>query len=282
MRNLTETTLTEAVVDSMKDAQDARTREVLTSLVRHLHAFIRDVRLTEEEWQAGIRFLTASGQLSDDNRQEIALLSDTLGATAMKDFINHRHAPGATEHTILGPSYRAGSPELPLGADIAEGLYGDPLLVSGHVRGPANEPLEGALLDVWQASGEGFYDVQGQGLRGRFRTDAEGAFHFRTIRPSAYPIPYDGPVGQMLIATGRHAFQPAHIHFIVSAEGYDPVTTELYAEGDPYLDSDAVFGVRETLIVPFIRHSDPAEADAAGVRAPFYTVSYEFVLEPES
>jgi len=286
MRNLSEANLTQTVIDSMKEGQDARTKEILTSLVRHLHAFIREVRLTKEEWLTGIELLTAAGQLSDANRQEVILLSDTLGITALKDFVNHGHAPGATEYTILGPFYRDGAAEMPAGASIAEGIPGEPVLVSGRVLDGEGQPIAGALLDVWQASGEGFYDVQGQGLpdmglRGRFRSDAEGAFHFRTIRPSSYPIPFDGPVGQMLIATARHPYRPAHIHFIVSAEGFEPVTTELYAEGDPYLESDAVFGVRDSLVVKFERREEIEDGAPDGLSAPYYHVTYDFVLEPE-
>jgi protocatechuate 3,4-dioxygenase beta subunit len=283
MQNLTEANLTDAVIAAMAAAKDARTKEILAALIQHLHAFIREVNLTEEEWLAGIQFLTATGQKCDDKRQEFILLSDTLGATTMKDIINNRKPPGMTEYTILGPFHRPDAPELPLGSSIAGQTPGEPVIVRGRVLAPGGIPIPGASLDVWQSDAEGRYDLQmadldGMALRGVFRTDREGGFNFRTIKPSYYPIPYDGPVGQMLIAMGRHPYRPAHIHFIVSAPGYKPVTTELFAEGDPYLDSDAVFGVRESLVVPFVRHDSADEASRLHVTAPFYIVDYDFVL----
>jgi hydroxyquinol 1,2-dioxygenase len=285
MRNLTDANLTEAVIATLAGAKDARTQEILASLVRHLHAFIREVNLTEAEWLAGIQFLTATGQKCDDQRQEFILLSDTLGATTLKDFVNHRRPPGVTETTILGPFHRSDAPELPLASSIAGDLPGEPTVVKGRVLAPDGAPIPRATLDVWQSDAEGFYDLQmphldGTVLRGVFHADAEGRFVFRTIKPASYPIPYDGPVGRMLSALGRHPYRPAHIHFIVSAAGYRPVTTELYVEGDPYLDSDAVFGVRESLVVPFVRHEATDEAAGLNVSAPFYTVDYDFVLEP--
>jgi hydroxyquinol 1,2-dioxygenase len=257
----------------------------MTSLVKHLHAFIREVNLTEAEWLAGIQFLTATGQMCDDKRQEFILLSDTLGATTMKDLINNRRSPGMTEYTILGPFYRTDAPELPLGSNMAGDISGEPVVVRGRVLSPDGRPIPNAALDVWQADAEGNYDLQmpdleGMALRAVFHTDSEGRFVFCTIKPSFYPIPHDGPVGQMLIAARRHPYRPAHIHFIVSADGYRSVTTELFAAGDPYLDSDAVFGVRESLVVPFVRHESADEAARLNVSAPFYTVDYDFVLEP--
>jgi hydroxyquinol 1,2-dioxygenase len=285
MRNLTEANLTDSVIAAMANAEDTRLKEILTSLVRHLHAFIREVNLTEAEWLAGIQFLTATGQMCNDKRQEFILLSDTLGATTMKDIINNRKPPGTTEYTILGPFHRSDAPELPLGSNIADGMYGEPVIVRGRVLSPEGTPIPHAMLDVWQSDAEGHYDLQmpdleSTALRAVFRTNAKGEFVFRTIKPSFYPIPYDGPVGQMLIAAGRHPYRPAHIHFIVSAAGYRTVTTELFAEGDPYLDSDAVFGVRGSLIVPFVPHESADEAARLNVSAPFYTVDYDFVLEP--
>jgi hydroxyquinol 1,2-dioxygenase len=285
MRNLTEANLTDSVISAMANAEDTRLKEVLTSLVRHLHAFIREVNLTEAEWLAGIQFLTATGQMCNDKRQEFILLSDTLGATTMKDIINNRKPSGTTEYTILGPFHRSDAPELPLGSNIADGMSGEPVIVRGRVLSPEGTPIPHAMLDVWQSDAEGHYDLQmpdleGTALRAVFRTNAKGEFVFCTIKPSFYPIPYDGPVGQMLIAAGRHPYRPAHIHFIVSATGYRSVTTELFADGDPYLDSDAVFGVRGSLIVPFVPHESADEAARLNVSAPFYTVDYDFVLEP--
>lgn len=285
MRNLTEANLSEAVIASMSGAKDARFQEIMTSLIHHLHAFIRDANLTEAEWMTGIQFLTAVGQKCDQKRQEFILLSDTLGATTMKDLINNRKPPGVTEYTILGPFYRPDAPELPLSANMAEQVSGEPVILRGGVFSPDGQPIPNARLDVWQSDAEGFYDLQmgdidGMALRGVFHTDAEGNYILRTIKPAFYPIPTDGPVGQMLLAMGRHPYRPAHIHFIVSAEGYQPVTTELYVSDDPYLDSDAVFGVRESLIVPFVRNDSEEEAARLGIPVPFFTVDYDFVLEP--
>ena len=293
MQNLTEANLTDAVVDAFAGAENARLKEIMASLVKHLHAFIRDVNLTEEEWLAGIDFLTATGQMCDARRQEFILLSDTLGASTLKDLINNRKPAGMTEWSILGPFYRGGAEELPLGANIANDTPGEPVVVSGLVSALDGAPLANALLDVWQSDSEGHYDLQlmdasRMNLRGRFHTDADGRYFFRTIKPSFYPIPDDGPVGKMLRAAGRHPYRPAHIHFKVSANGYKALTTELYVNGDPYLDSDVVFGVRSSLIVDFVRCESRGDAaqlaeDAAlsGVTAPFYAVHYDFVLEPD-
>lgn len=284
MRNLTEGTATEAVLASLARTPDPRLRQVMESLVRHLHDFVREVEPTEAEWRAGVDFLAAVGRWCSEGRQEFILLSDVLGISTLVDALNHRHPAGATESSILGPFYREGAPERPLGASIAGATPGEPVIVSGHVRSVEGAPVAGALLDVWQASPTGRYDIQEPGeamnLRGRFRTDADGRYEFRTVRPASYPIPDDGPVGQLLRALGRHPYRPAHLHVIVRAEGYEPLTTMLFVEGDPYLDSDAVFAVKESLVVPWVRHDAPEEAMARGVGSPFYTVRYDFGLVP--
>jgi len=285
MRNLTEENMTEAVLKTFAAAKDERFKKIMTSLVNHLHAFIREVEPTEEEWLAGIQFLTTTGQMCDDARQEFILLSDTLGVTALKDSINNRKPAGATPATVLGPFYREGAEEVPPLSNIAGDTPGDPVIVSGRVTTPEGEPIAGALLDIWQASADGFYDVQDpnqpdMNLRGKIRTDPAGHYAFRTIKPSFYPIPSDGPVGKMLLAMGRHPYRPAHIHFIITAPGFEPVTTHIFVEGDPYLDSDAVFGVKDPLIVGFVRHDSGEEARKYGVTAPFYTVEYDFGLKP--
>ncbi len=285
MQNLNESNITAAVIQTFENTPNPRLKEIMTSLVNHLHAFIREVNLTEEEWLAGIQFLTATGQICDERRQEFILLSDTLGASTLKDLINHRKPAGTTEWSILGPFYRTGAHDLLLGANIAGNEAGEPVVVSGRVLAPDGTPLAGALLDVWQSDSEGFYDLQkldvGQmNLRGRFRADSNGEYHFRTIKPSYYPIPDDGPVGKMLRAAGRHPYRPAHIHFQVSAPGYQALTTELYLNGDPYIDSDVVFGVRSTLIVDLEKSESSEQAARHHVTAPFYTLHYDFILEP--
>jgi hydroxyquinol 1,2-dioxygenase len=224
--------------------------------------------------------------MCDARRQEFILLSDTLGASTLKDLINNRKPAGMTEWSILGPFYRGGAEELLLGANIAGETSGEPVVVSGKVSTPDGTPLANALLDVWQSDAEGHYDLQvmdenHMNLRGRFHADANGNYLFRTIKPSFYPIPDDGPVGKMLRAAGRHPYRPAHIHFKVSADGYKALTTELYVNGDPYLDSDVVFGVRSSLIVDFVRCESAEEAARYQVTTPFYTVHYDFVLEPD-
>ncbi len=286
MDQLTEGTLTEAVLSSIQNTPDARLREVMTSLIRHLHAFVREVRPNDEEWIAGINFLTETGKLCTGDRQEFILLSDTLGVTALKDMINHPGSDAVTETTVLGPFYRHGAPEFPMGANIAGNIPGEPVVVRGKVMSIGGKPIPGAQLDIWQATGEGFYDLQLEslegemGLRGRIRTDGDGRYIFRTIKPSRYPIPNDGTVGAMLQKLGRHPYRPAHIHFIISADGYLPVTTQIFVRGDNYERSDAVFGVRDSLIVDFVRSNSDEDAAAYGFKAPFYTVQYDFALRP--
>jgi hydroxyquinol 1,2-dioxygenase len=284
MRNLTEQNLTDAVLAKLEGATDARFRQIMTSLIGHLHAFVREVELTESEWFAGIQFLTATGQKCDDKRQEYILLSDTLGVSMLVDAINHRKPSGATESTVLGPFYVPGAPELPSGADIAQGVVGEPAYFSGRILGPDGRPIAGAMLDLWSTDGEGWYDVQlqGQGLRarGRIGTDAEGRYAFWTVKPVSYPIPTDGPVGQMLLRMGRHPYRPAHTHMIVSAPGYEPVTTHLFVEGDPYLESDAVFAVKNSLVVPFVRREPGLAPDGRRMERAYFTVEYDFGLVP--
>ncbi len=252
--------------------------------MRHLHAFVKDVELTEAEWDAAISFLTATGHKSDDRRQEFILLSDVLGVSMLVETINHRSGGTSTESTVLGPFHLVASPPRELGANIALDGNGDPCLVSGQVTGPDGEPLAGALIDVWQASADGFYDVQQPGiqpegnLRGLFAADEQGRFWFRSVVPRFYPIPDDGPVGTLLTATGRHPYRPAHLHFIVSAPGYRPVTTHVFVAGSPYLDSDAVFGVKDSLVREVIEVDDPARAARIGLTSPFRALTFDLSL----
>jgi hydroxyquinol 1,2-dioxygenase len=248
-----------------------------------LHAFVRETELTEAEWLAGIQFLTATGQICDDKRQECILLSDTLGVSMLVDAINHRFPAGATETTVLGPFYVPGSSNLPMWANIADGVPGVPTYVFGRVLEVDERPIAGAVLDVWQTDGEGSYDVQrARGskpyARGKFTTDRGGRYGFRTVKPVSYSIPTDGPVGEMLRAMGRHPYRPAHVHTIVAAAGHSPVTTHLFVAGDPYLDSDAVFGVKQSLVIDFQSHLAGAMPDGASSSVPFCTAEYDFRL----
>jgi protocatechuate 3,4-dioxygenase beta subunit len=274
----------QVVAASFADTPDPRLRQIMTSLVEHLHAFVKDVELTEEEWAAGIQFLTRTGQKCDDVRQEFILLSDVLGISMLVETINHRTGGQATESTVLGPFHMVESPPRELGADIALDGKGTPCLVSGRVTGPDGEALSGAHVDVWQANEDGFYDVQQPGiqpernLRGLFTTDEDGRFWFRSVVPRFYPIPDDGPVGEMLAATGRHPNRPAHLHFIATAPGYRTVTTHVFIEDSPYLDSDAVFGVKESLVRPVPETDDPERARAVGLPNPFRTLTFDITL----
>ena len=281
-----EETATGAVVASFAGAADPRLREILDSLVRHLHGFVREVEPSFEEWERAVGFLTATGQMCDDTRQEFILLSDVLGVTMLVDAINHRKASEATESTVLGPFHQVESPRRELGDTIDLVAGGEPCVVTGRVASLDGTPLAAATVDVWQADDHGFYDVQQPGTqpqgngRGLFNCDGDGRFWFRTVTPSPYPIPADGPVGALLGATGRHPYRPAHIHFIVAAGGHLPVTTHVFVAGSPYLDSDAVFAVKQSLVRDFTVVDDPARAAAYGVEAPFRQVDFEVVLQP--
>jgi len=289
MRNLNEDNITESVLQQIK-ADNPRLQQIMTSLITHLHGFIREVEPSEDEWFQAIQFLTGVGQKCDDQRQEFILLSDTLGVSILVDSISHRMPEGATESTVFGPFHREGAPVLEHGANIAHGpeaKKGQPVIVRGRVTDLSGQPLAGALLDIWQASPDGKYDVQDpdqpeMNLRGKFLTNANGEYWFKTVKPSAYPIPDDGPVGDLLRATGRHPMRPAHIHFMLSADGYERLITHIFVEGDDYLDSDAVFGVKNSLVADFTLNESPQAAAAYGFDAPFYEVEFNFGLKPIS
>ena len=282
-RNLADEDLTRAVQASFGDAPSPRLREVLERLVAHLHAFASEVGLTEEEWAAGIDFLTRTGHITDDRRQEFILLSDVLGLSMLVIGLNHRRPPGATESTVFGPFFVEGSPAVENGDDIARGAPGEPCLMQGRVLDLAGKPVPDALLEVWQADEDGFYDVQYADLdeargRGHLRADADGRWWFWSVKPQAYPIPADGPVGDLMKAAARSPMRPAHVHFLVRAPGYQPLTTHVFADGDPYLDSDAVFGVRSGLITGFERHDPGVAPDGRRMDAPYWTMAYDMVL----
>jgi hydroxyquinol 1,2-dioxygenase len=287
MRNLDENTITEAVLARHADATDARLKDIVTSLVRHLHAFAREVNLTEAEWEAGVGFLTEVGHMTDARRQEFILLSDTLGLSMLVTAMAHRKPAGCTEATVFGPFFVDDAPAYDNGGDVANGARGEPCFVSGVVRGPGGEPVAGARIEVWQADAAGFYDVQysdaeSHRARGVLHSLPDGRYHFRSIVAEPYPIPHDGPVGRMLEALGRHPWRPAHLHFMITAPGYERLVTHVFREGDRYLDSDAVFGVRSSLIAPW-RHCESGTApDGTVMATPFSTLEFDFVLNRSS
>ncbi len=288
-RATTEDDITNEVLRRFAQTPDLRLRRIMLSLIGHLHAFVKEVELTEAEWFQAIEILTKAGHMSNDKRQEFILFSDTLGVSMVVDLLNHRKPDGATESTVFGPFHRLNAPEMAYGGNIAHrDTAAPPTLVSGRVLDLDGRPIAGAVLDVWQAQTSGLYDSQDPDLRemhmrGKFRSDAEGRYLVRTVRPVHYPIPSDGPVGAMLRATGRHPWRPAHIHFVVSAEGYEPVTTHIFDSADEYLASDAVFAVKESLICDFQRHDMPeGEARRLGVDPPYFTTEFDFHLKPAS
>ena len=265
MRDFTIDNLTEIVLEEYgSKTEDPRSRQIITSLIKHVHAFVKDVELTEEEWFKAIMFLTRTGQTCDDKRQEFILLSDVLGVSMLVDAINHPKSGKGTESTVLGPFYVSGAPEYENGASIIKQQYASEVaLVQGKVTDPDGNPIAGAKLDVWQTAANGYYDVQDQSMpennmRGIFTTDAEGNYTFVTEKPLSYSIPTDGPVGDLLRTSSRHGMRPAHIHFIVSADGYESLTTHVFSDGDEYLDSDAVFATKSSLI-GYYSESDDAE-----------------------
>lgn len=264
---------------------DPRTRFIAETVVKHLHAAVKEIEPTHEEWLAAIQFLTDTGRMCTDWRQEFILLSDVLGVSMLVDAINHRRPGAATENTILGPFFVEGVPCLPSGANICLDGKGEPLVVQAQVADTEGNPVAGAVIDVWQTNDDGFYDVQQKGLqpdgnlRGKFQSDEQGRFWFRTVKPRDYPIPDDGPVGKLLANLGRHPNRAAHIHFIVQAPGYETVITHVFAPDCPYLAEDAVFGVKESLVGRFDRVEDPMRADAFGLSGAFWLTAPRFVLQ---
>lgn len=286
-RNLSGEQLTEAVTASFANCASDRFTQITQSLVKHLHAFLEDVQLTEQEWATGIDFLTRAGHITTDQRQEFILLSDVLGASMLVIGINNQRSLGATESTVFGPFFVADSPRYRNGDDIANGAPGEPCYMEGYVRSVTGAPVAGARMEIWQADDEGRYDVQYADLpaargRGHLHTGDDGRYFFWSIRPAAYPIPNDGPVGELLQAANRSPMRPAHVHFMITAPGYHPLITHVFAEGDRYLDTDAVFGVKSSLIAPFVRHEPGVAPDGSQRDTPFSTMRYDFTLEPLS
>ncbi|MER6248388.1 intradiol ring-cleavage dioxygenase [Streptomyces griseorubiginosus] len=264
--------LVQRVLDSFAGTPDERLQQIMQSAVRHLHAFLRDVRPTEQEWKQGIDFLTAVGHITDDRRQEFILLSDTLGASMQTIAINNEACADATEATVFGPFFVEDAPRIDLGGDIAGGASGQPCWIEGSVRDTNGAPVPGARIEVWEADDDGFYDVQyadgRMACRAHLFSDAEGRYRFWAVTPTPYPIPYDGPVGAMLAATGRSPMRASHLHFMVTAPGLRTLVTHIFVRGDELLASDSVFGVKESLIKDFVEEpaaaSPPDGRDLAG------------------
>jgi len=285
MRQFNEDNLTDAVVARLKKTKNPRLKQIMSAAVKHLHAFAREVNLTEEEWFEGIKFLTAVGQKCDDKRQEFILLSDVLGLSMMVVALNHKTLPGATEATVLGPFFAHGAKEYGYGADLRAGatMKGEDVWVSGRVLGTEGKPVPNAVLDIWQAKADGIYDVQTEGefeLRGRVKANAKGEYAFASYKPKFYSIPMDGPVGDLINSTTNNHMRPAHMHAIVSAPGYQQVITHVFVQGDPYLDGDAVFAVKDSLVAKYKKVADAAEAKKLGMPTPFLKLNWDFHLSP--
>ena len=282
MREFDRDTITDAVLERFADTPDPRLRQIMQSLTRHLHDFARDVDLTIEDWDAAIGFLTRTGHMCDDRRQEFILLSDTLGLSMLVDAINHPPEAGTTATTVLGPFYVADPPVRDRGTDISGGAAGEPLFIDGQVTDADGSPVPGAWVDVWQSDDDGYYDVQKPGqepeLRARFIADDAGRFDLWSIVPSSYPIPDDGPVGDMLRATARHPWRPAHVHFMIGAPGFRTLVTHLFVEGDRYLETDAVFGVKESLVVSMGEDGPGAGPGGKVLDRPWKVIAHRFGL----
>ncbi|WP_370963392.1 dioxygenase [Amycolatopsis sp. cg9] len=285
MRLVTEDNITELAAARWASAHDPRTAEVLAALVRHLHAFAREVRLSETEWMAAMRWLTETGQISDEKREEFILASDVLGLSMLVVQMNHAFDAKATPATVLGPFHIDGSPEKEFGGDMSDGLPGTPLYVTGTVGGLDGSPVAGAVLDVWQADEEGAYesqipDVDEARLRAKYTSRADGTYCVRTIAPKGYSIPMDGPVGELIRGTDISHFRPAHVHFLINAAGYEPLITHLFQEGAEYLDTDVVFGTKQELVVAFEPRDPGPTPDGGQSAVPWLEARYDFVLQP--
>jgi hydroxyquinol 1,2-dioxygenase len=287
MRNTTEHNITALATERYSVTPDPRLREVLLSLVKHLHAFVREVEPTEAEWMTGIDFLTRVGQMCDAKRQEFILMSDVLGVSILVDAINHRLPAAATPSTVVGPFHIHDSPALASGANMAGDAPGVPLVLTGTVRSVDGTPISNAVVDVWQPDGEGVYeaqrpDQQGPYLRGVYRTDQDGRYIIRTVAPIGYTIPLDGPVGDLVTRTGISPYRPTHVHFDVSADGFSPVITHIFRNGDPHLDNDVVFAVKDRLVIDFEEHAPGVAPSGERIGVPYLTANFDFVLAPST
>lgn len=280
----TEETSAEVVTSRNAAAKNERLKFVMEVITRKLHEAVKEIEPTQDEWFEAIMFLTRTGQMCNEWRQEFILLSDVLGVSMLVDAINNRKPSGASESTVLGPFHVEGAPELPMGANICLDAKGEDMVISGRILDTDGKPIADAVIDVWQANDEGFYDVQQKGiqpdfnLRGVFRTGADGRYWFRAVKPKFYPIPDDGPVGKLLGALGRHPYRPAHLHYIIKADGFESLTTHIFDPDDPYINSDAVFGVKESLLAEFKKVEDPERSKELEFAGPFWAVEHNFVL----
>jgi hydroxyquinol 1,2-dioxygenase len=285
MAYVTEKTLTDVVRERWTDIPDPRLRQVMTAAVKHLHAFVREIEPTQAEWATAIDFLTRTGKLCDEKRQEFILMSDVLGVSMLVDAINHRQQSGATPSTVEGPFHIADAPVVANGGNMAVDAPGIVCFVTGTVRGLNGEPLAGATLDLWQTDGDGLYEAQrpeidGPWMRGLYRSQGDGSYLIRTVKPIAYTIPMDGTIGELMNRTNMSHMRPAHIHFAVEAPGYHGLVTHLFESGDEWINDDAVYGVKEPLIVQFKKMPAGSKTPSGEImNEPFYVVNYDFVLE---
>lgn len=290
MRTVTKDTITQAYLDYCEPETDPRLKFVLERLVHHLHDFVRETKLTHEEWRKGLELLQFTGEMTDKERNEFVLLSDVLGLSSLVDMV---HSPeGVTPSSVLGPFHILGAPDLAVGGDMKCNNEGATIIVEGKVSDPDGNPISGAEIEIWQTSDNGLYSNQDNqqpeyNLRGHMTIGGDGVYKFTTVRPAPYTVPVDGSVGELLKATGRHPWRPSHLHFIITAPGYRSLVTEVFPSDDPYLDNDAVFGVREKLIMEYVEQTDKSKIPTGleigdNVTMPFFTVDFDFVLANES
>ena len=287
MAFVNEDNITDLAIKRWATARSPRLAELMTALVRHIHDFAREVELTDQEWMTAIEWLTATGKISDDKRQEVILASDVVGLSMLVVQMNNRFGDKATPATVLGPFHIDDSPTAEFGFDMSDGIAGTPLFVTGTVTDTAGTPLAGAVLDVWQADAEGTYEAQmpeidEARLRAKYRTDENGTYCVRTIAPLGYTIPMDGPVGQLIAKTEISEYRPAHIHFMFEEAGYKKLITHLFQQDTDYLDTDVVFGVKDPLITPFVEHPAGPSPDGQTLDTPFLVCHYDFVLESDN
>lgn len=282
MPYVTEQNLTAVALERWKDIPDPRLRQIMQSLIKHLHGFVRDIEPTQAEWAAAVDWLTRTGQMCSQKRQEFILTSDVLGVSMLVDAINHRRAGAATPSTVEGPFHIPDAPPVANGGDMAKGAPGIPCFVTGSIRDLDGRPIGGAVLDLWQTDGEGLYedqrDTQGPYMRGLYRSQPDGSYAIRTVAPIAYTIPMDGTVGELMNRTKISHMRPAHIHFAITAPGHHSLVTHLFQKGDEFIDTDVVYGVKEPLIVEFVKKPAGKAPTGETVATPFYEVKYDFVL----